>query len=223
VFYKAVIFDLDGTLLDTIGDIIDSMNVVLTDLGCPKHSVDAYKTFIGDGLDMMVTRSLPETMRDEHRVRTCVEAMRKEYGQRWARTSKPFKNIPELLDGLMAMDMKISVFSNKLDVFTKEMVTVLLGNWQFHTVLGLNDDIPRKPDPAGALAIARAMHVEPEQCIFVGDSNIDMQTALRAGMRPVGVLWGYQDRERLISGGAVDLLSDPLDLLSVLEVSSEAL
>lgn len=215
--FKAVIFDLDGTLLDTIGDIVDSMNAVLTDRGCPVHSVDAYKRFIGDGLDVMVRRSLPETMRDEGTVRTCVEAMRKEYGQRWSYTSRPFKDIPELLDGLMAMDIKISVFSNKLDVFTKEMVSVLLGAWQFHTVLGLNDDIPRKPDPSGALAIARAMHVEPGECIFVGDSNIDMETALRAGMRPVGVLWGYQDRDRLISGGAKDLLSDPLDLLPVLE------
>ncbi|HOO36829.1 MAG TPA: HAD family hydrolase [Deltaproteobacteria bacterium] len=217
MYYKAVIFDLDGTLLDTIGDIVDSMNAVLTDLGCPKHSVDAYKGFIGDGLDVLVRRSLPETMRDERTVRTCVQAMRKEYGQRWARTSRPFKNIPELLDGLMAMDMKISVFSNKLDVFTKEMVSVLLGAWQFHTVLGLNDAIPRKPDPSGALAIARAMHMDPGQCIFVGDSNIDMETAQRAGMRPVGVLWGYQDRNRLISGGAKDLLSDPLDLLPILE------
>jgi phosphoglycolate phosphatase len=217
MYYKAVIFDLDGTLLDTIEDIVDSMNAVLRDLGCLEHSVDEYKRFIGDGLDVMVKRSLPEAMRDEHTISACIEDMRKEYGQRWAHKSKPFRNIPELLDRLTAMDMKISVLSNKLDVFTKKMVKVLLGSWHFHTVLGLNNDIPRKPDPAGALEIAHKMHVEPRQCIFVGDSNIDMETALGAGMRPVGVLWGYQDRDRLVSSGAVDLLSDPLDLADLLE------
>ncbi len=216
MYYKAIIFDLDGTLLDTIGDIVDSMNAVLKDLGCPVHSVDEYKTFIGDGLDVMVRRSLPKDVRDERTISACIEYMRKGYGQRWANTSKPFSNIPELLDRLTVMDVKVSVLSNKLDVFTKEMVQVLLGAWQFHSVVGLNNDIPRKPDPSGALEIAHKMHVEPKQCIFVGDSNIDMETAVGAGMRPVGVLWGYQDRDRLVKSGAVDLLSDPLDLLPIL-------
>ena len=216
MYYKAIIFDLDGTLLDTIGDIVDSMNAVLKDLGCPVHSVDEYKTFIGDGLDVMVRRSLPKDVRDERTISACIEYMRKGYGQRWANTSKPFSNIPELLDRLTVMDVKVSVLSNKLDVFTKEMVQVLLGAWQFHSVVGLNNDIPMKPDPSGALEIAHKMHVEPKQCIFVGDSNIDMETAVGAGMRPVGVLWGYQDRDRLVKSGAVDLLSDPLDLLPIL-------
>ncbi len=217
MYYKAVIFDLDGTLLDTIVDIVDSMNAVLANLGCRGHSVDEYKTFIGDGLDVLVKRSLPEAMRDERTLSACSEEMRKEYGQRWAHKSRPFRNIPELLDRLTVQGVKMSILSNKLDAFTKEMVKALLGAWQFHGVVGLSNDIPRKPDPAGALAIADKMHVEPKQCIFVGDSNIDMQTAVRAGMRPVGVLWGYQDRDRLISGGALDLLSDPLDLTDLLE------
>lgn len=216
MYYKAVIFDLDGTLLDTIGDIVDSMNAVLANLGCTGHSVDEYKTFIGDGLDILVRRSLPENMRDERTISAGIVSMRKEYAQRWAYTSKPFKDIPELLDRLTMQGVKLSVFSNKLDAFTKEMVTVLLSSWHFHAVLGLNPDIPRKPDPAGALEIAHKMHVEPQQCIFVGDSVIDMETAARASMRPVGVLWGYQDRDKLISGGAADLLSNPLDLLPIL-------
>jgi len=214
--YEAVIFDLDGTLLDTIEDIVGSMNAVLADLGCAGHSLDEYKTFIGNGIDMLVRRSLPENMRDDRTVSAGIDSMRKEYAQRWAHTSKPFKDIPELLDRLTVQGVKLSVFSNKLDAFTKEMVNVLLGSWHFHAVLGLNPDIPVKPDPEGALKIAQIMHVEPQQCIFVGDSGIDMETAVSALMRPVGVLWGYQDRNRLIAGGATDLLSDPLDLLPIL-------
>lgn len=210
--YRAVIFDLDGTLLDTINDIADSMNAALERFGFPGHCVDEYKTFIGDGIEVLARRSLPADVHAEETVRSCVDAMRDEYAQRWHLTSRPFAHIPQLLDRLSSMGVGMSVFSNKLDTFTKDMVCALLGSWRFHTVKGLTSDTPRKPDPAGALEISRIMRIEPYRCIFVGDSGIDMLTGLRSGMLPVGVLWGYQDRESLISNGADTLVSDPLEI-----------
>jgi len=213
--YTAVIFDLDGTLLDTINDIADSMNAALDKFGFPGHRVDEYKTFIGDGIEVLARRSLPADVHSEETVRSCVDAMRDEYARRWQLTSRPFANVPELLDRLSALGVGMSIFSNKLDRFTKDMVNALLGSWHFHAVKGLTSEIPRKPDPTGALEIARIMKAEPYRCIFVGDSGIDMLTGLRSGMLPVGVLWGYQDREILISNGADTLVSDPLELLAL--------
>jgi phosphoglycolate phosphatase len=213
--FDALIFDLDGTLLDTIEDIADSMNAALEHIDCPGHSIDTYKSFIGDGIELLVKRSLPEEMRDDQTISMCIDNMRREYGRRWSHSSRPFDGIPELLDGLEGKGIKMSILSNKLDAFTKEMVKGLLGSWQFHSVMGLTSGVPRKPDPACAIKIAQNMHVEPGRCIFVGDSGIDMMTAVNGGMYPVGVLWGYQNREKLISSGAVTLLSDPLDLLEL--------
>ncbi|MBN2298658.1 MAG: HAD family hydrolase [Deltaproteobacteria bacterium] len=213
--YKAVIFDLDGTLLDTIEDIADSMNAALEKSGYAGHSIEEYKSYIGDGIEILARRSLPVALRDEDAVLSCVEAMRDEYARRWQVKSRPFENIPELLECLAALGVKMSIFSNKLDSFTKDMVHELLGSWTFLAVKGLTSGIPRKPDPTGAVEIARTMQVEPERCVFVGDSGIDMLTGLRSGMLPVGVLWGYQDKETLISNGADTLISDPLDLLAL--------
>jgi phosphoglycolate phosphatase len=215
MIYEAVIFDLDGTLLDTIDDIADSMNAVLEHIGCPVHSIDAYKSFIGDGIEFLVRRSLPQEMCDDQTISMCIDNMRREYGRRWSHNSRPFDGIPELLDGLEGKGVKMSILSNKLDAFTKEMVNVLLGTWQFHSVMGLSSGVPRKPDPACAIKIAKNMNVEPGGCIFVGDSGIDMMTAVNGGMYPVGVLWGYQNREKLISNGAETILSDPLDLMEL--------
>ncbi len=212
-----VIFDLDGTLLDTIGDIADSMNAALHHMGLPGHAVDAYKTFVGEGMELLVRRSLPEGLRDEHAVSTCLEHMKREYGQRWRHKTRPFEHIPELLDLLTHKGVRMAVLSNKPDAFTRKIVAAVLGSWQFHTVLGMVPGTPRKPDPLSALAIAHALRVEPSGCLFVGDSSFDMITAVRAGMLPVGVLWGYQDRDTLISSGAASLLADPLELLPLLQ------
>jgi phosphoglycolate phosphatase len=139
--------------------------------------------------------------------------MKEEYSVRWSVKSRPFPGITELLDGLAQMDMALSILSNKLDAFTKAMAASLLPSWKFAEVRGLSPDCPRKPDPAGAFLCAERMGVDPQRCIFVGDSAIDMETAGRAAMAAVGVLWGYQEKELLINQGARFLLNDPRDLL----------
>lgn len=213
---RAVIFDLDGTLLDTLGDIADSMNGVLSINGLPVHSRDAYRSFIGEGMDVLVRRALPEGMRDDKNVSQFVLSMREEYDRRWAETSRPYPGIPQLLDLLAERGIPLAVLSNKLDSFTKKMVEKLLGAWKFSQVRGLVFGTPRKPDPAVALEMASDMAIEPAEICFVGDSDIDIETALNAGMVPVGVSWGYQSVDRLKSSGAKTILDKPRDLLDYL-------
>ncbi len=211
--YRAVIFDMDGTLLDTIDDIADSMNQALRKLGLPAHPVARYLDFIGDGIEVMAMKALPDMKRSPQTMIHAVNAMREEYASRWSNTSRAFDGIAELLDGLEEKGIRISILTNKIDAFAKAMAARLLPDWSFDEVRGLTPDCPRKPDPAGALLCAESMGVNPGQCILVGDSAIDMQTAVSAGMVPVGALWGYQDRERLMAGGAGVLISDPRELL----------
>jgi phosphoglycolate phosphatase len=213
---KAVIFDLDGTLLDTLADIADSMNEVLARHGFPAHSYDAYRTMIGAGLDVLARRSVPEARRDDETVTSVVADMRKEYERRWSFTSRPYPGVPEMLSLLTERGIPFSVLSNKLDSFAKLMVRTLLSDWNFFEVRGLVQGLPRKPDPHIALEMVKALGLSSDQVVFVGDSDIDMETAVRAGMTPVGVLWGYQAPERLISAGASTLLSSPRDLLNSL-------
>ncbi len=210
---RAVIFDLDGTLLDTLTDIAGSMNVVLASFGFPLHERDAYLAFVGGGIDVLAYRALPDDRRDEPTVARAVAMMREEYAGRWSDTSQPYPGIPELLDELARKGILLAVLSNKLESFTRTMVEALLGSWNFFQVRGLEFGRPRKPDPSQAIAIAQDMRLDPEQILFTGDSDIDIQTALKAGMFPVGVLWGYQSRQQLISGGAEALIEKPGDLL----------
>jgi phosphoglycolate phosphatase len=210
---RAVIFDLDGTLLDTITDIADSMNRVLVAHGLPVHDRRAYLDFVGAGMDVLVRRALPTGSDHDVLVPVLLSAMREEYAKSWHDDSKPFPGIPELLDALAAMGIPFCVLSNKIESFTREMVADLLGKWTFFEVRGLDFDRPRKPDPAQALEMAALMGINPGEIWFVGDSDVDMETARRAGMVPVGVLWGYQDRPRLLSGGAVIVIEKPGDLL----------
>jgi len=210
-----VIFDLDGTLLDTLTDIADAMNEVLARHGFPVHTYSAYRTMIGAGLDVLARRAVPQDRRDNGTVSRVVAAMREEYGRRWSLTSRPYPGVPEMLTLLTGRGIPFSVLSNKLDSFAKQMVSALLSGWNFFEVRGLVQGLPRKPDPHMALEMADSLGLFAEQVIFVGDSDIDMETAVRAGMAPVGVLWGYQTPERLTSSGASALLSSPRELLGL--------
>jgi phosphoglycolate phosphatase len=214
--YKAVLFDLDGTLLDTLEDIACSMNAVLINAGLPAHPVEAYRGFIGEGIANLVRRALPERCADERTVQQHVSAMIEEYGRRWAEHTRPYPEIPELLHALTVRKFKMAVLSNKMDSFTRDMVKNLLADWQFEEVLGAQPSIPRKPDPAGALLISRQCGVRPEEFLYLGDSNTDMQTAVNAGMYPVGALWGFQSADQLLAAGAQKLIAKPLELLTLL-------
>ena len=215
--YKAVLFDVDGTLLDSIEDLTHSMNTVLDRFGFPLHSVESYKYFVGEGIETLVYRALPENRRDEEIHRKCVVAMREEYGKRWAEKTRPYEGVPELLDALTRQGVKMTILSNKPDDFTKLIVRRLLPHWRFDPVLGARPSVPKKPDPTGALEIARHVGMSPDQFLYLGDSKTDIQTARAAGMYPVGALWGFRTREELIENGAVVVICKPTDLLELLK------
>jgi phosphoglycolate phosphatase len=213
---QAVIFDLDGTLLDTIEDLADSMNRVLADFGFPAHTLDAYKTFVGEGAEVMIRRALPEDQLRPGLLEQCLESLRVEYGRRWENKTRPYPGIPELLDHLNDLGLKMAVLSNKMDHFTRLMVARLLPRWRFEPVLGARPAVPRKPDPAGALEIAETLKISPDHFFYLGDTGIDMMTASAAGMVPVGVLWGFRPADELQAQGARWLIEKPMELISLL-------
>jgi phosphoglycolate phosphatase len=213
---RAVLFDLDGTLLDTIRDLADATNAALGQLGFAAHPVGTYKRLVGEGVEMLIRRALPADRLDAATVARCAALMKQEYSDRWARTTRPFDGIPELLDALTARGIPLAVLSNKPDEFTQLCVARLLPRWRFAAVVGQSPGRPKKPDPAAALEIAARLGRPPAEVLYLGDTDTDMQTAVAAGMFPVGALWGYRTRAELLAHGAKALLARPLDLLSLL-------
>lgn len=214
--FKAVLFDLDGTLLDTLRDIAESMNAVLESYNFPAHPVENYKNFVGNGMEELARRVLPEGRRDRETVSACLTAMRSEYGKRWPNNTRPYEGVPGLLDALAARGSKMAILSNKPDDFTKIMVTALLSRWTFEPVLGARHSVPRKPDPAGALEAAGQLAIPPEAFLYLGDTGTDMKTATAAGMFPVGALWGFRTAGELQANGARVIIAKPEEMLDLL-------
>jgi phosphoglycolate phosphatase len=214
--YKAVLFDLDGTLLDTLEDLADAMNRVLAGKGLPTHALDAYRYFIGDGAAMLVTRVLPEEARNEELIQTCLAEFRQDYGENWRVKTTAYDGVREMLDALAARGLPMTVLSNKPHRLTVRYVSELLADWNFDVVLGLRDGVPRKPHPAGALEVAERLSIAPVDFLFLGDTAGDMKTAVAAGMYPVGVRWGFRPAEELREGGAQALIAQPMEVLELL-------
>jgi phosphoglycolate phosphatase len=215
--FKAVIFDLDGTLLDTIEDLTDSMNAALAGLGFPGRSIEECKQLVGDGLATFVERVLPPKARDNPAIAArLAERMRTEYKRRSAVKTKPYEGIAELLNALTEQAMAMAVLSNKPHDSTVEIVKKYFPRWTFRAIFGARDGVPIKPDPAPALEIARILDLAPAQILYLGDTNTDMWTADAAGMFAVGALWGFRTARELKAAGAKILIEKPMDLLSLL-------
>lgn len=214
--FKAILFDLDGTLLDTIEDLTDSMNQVLGRFGFSGHDQETYKYLVGDGVESLIRRALPADRVDEEMVAQCISAMREEYGRRWDRKTRPYPGVPELLDALCQRGFPLAILSNKVQDFTEICVAKLLPRWSFKIILGARPTVPKKPDPTAALEIAEAMGLTPVHFLYLGDTSTDMRTAVAAGMFPLGALWGFRTAQELIAHGAKALLEKPLDLLQYL-------
>jgi phosphoglycolate phosphatase len=211
--FKAVIFDLDGTLLDTLEDLADSMNTVLLNNRLPVHDAPAYRYFVGDGIDMLVRRALPFEIADEEELHRFIREMQKEYAGRWTQKTRPYPGIPELLDAFSAGGFEMAVLSNKPDEATRHIIQTFLPDVSFRLIIGATSGKPKKPDPTVALEIADRLRTAPARFIYVGDTSIDMRTAVAAGMFPVGALWGFRRAEEMIAAGAELLASQPASLL----------
>lgn len=218
--YKAILFDLDGTLLDTLEDLATAANRVLAARGLPMHPLDAYRYFVGDGVRSLVERILPEELRSTAAVEEVVTAFQQEYGENWRHRSRPYPGIPRMLDQLAAHGLRFSILSNKPDGFTRLCVQELLPRWTFDPLLGQRPEVPKKPHPAAALEIARRLGLSPAEIVYVGDTAVDMQTANSAGMDGVGVLWGFRTADELRAAGARFLITHPEELLPLLASTS---
>ncbi len=211
-----VLFDLDGTLLDTLEDLADSTNRCLARLGLPGQPTQSYRYFVGDGLGNLARRVLPAERRDEATVEALKELFNRDYDGHWADKTRPYDGIAELLDELAARGRPMAILSNKPHAFTVQMVRHFFGSRPFAAVFGARDSHPRKPDPGAALEIGAAMGLEPARVLYAGDTSTDMQTARNAGMFAVGVLWGFRPRAELEQSGAQAVVSRPAELLAYL-------
>ncbi len=212
---KAIMFDLDGTLLDTLEDLANSMNAVLHQQSDPVHDLSFYRTAVGDGVRMLAVRSLPPEKRtDEHLIVHAVRAMREEYATRWHENTGPYEGIKDVLKELERARIPMTILSNKPHSFTVEMVEHYFGEIPFAEIHGAREGGPVKPDPAQALRMAENLAVAAEDWAYVGDTNTDMKTAVAAGMFPVGVSWGFRTAEELVAHGASVVLDQPRQLLN---------
>lgn len=218
--YRAAIFDLDGTLLNTLDDLANAANAALHSAGYPQHPVAAYRQFVGNGLRMLVRRALPEGEADRlgpAGFETLVGRTGDNYAQNWAAATRPYPHIPELLQELQRRGIPLAVVTNKPHEWTLHMLKHYFPDEPFLFIQGAMPNLPHKPDPAGALNAARHLGVAPHEAAFVGDSNVDMLTARNAGMAAVGVDWGFRGAQELKESGADTILYDPLELLPLFE------
>lgn len=215
--YRAVLFDLDGTLLNTLEDLSDAVNRVLSKRGFPTREVEAYRRFIGQGSKALIERALPEGRRDEETVRSCLEDFFEDYGRNWNVKTRPYEQVPEMLNALQARGVRMAVLSNKRHEFTLECIAAYFSQWKFDAVLGQRDGTRPKPDPAGAAEIAERLKIPPSAFLYVGDTAVDMKTAVRAGMQPVGAKWGFHPVDELLANGARAVIEAPLDILALLD------
>jgi phosphoglycolate phosphatase len=208
----AVIFDLDGTLVDSLADLGDSTNAVLSAEGFPAHPLDAYRHFVGDGIVNLMARALPCEARTEAVIARCTERLRHVYASRWDGKTTPYMGIHAALRLLRDADCRLGVLTNKPQAMARLIVERFFADAGFEVLLGAEAGFPRKPDPSGAIEVGRRLGAPADRCVYVGDTATDMRTAHAAGMAAVGVLWGFRDADELNHAGADRLVEAPLEL-----------
>ena len=213
---QLVIFDLDGTLLDTIGDLAVACNAVLAVRGLPQHSYEEYCHFVGNGILRLVERALPEPLRTPENVALVRADFVKYYTEHIDTYTKPYAGIPELLAELVRRGIRVAVASNKFQAGTEKLIRLFFPDVEFAAVFGQRPEVPLKPDPAVVEEILARTGTPKEQVLYVGDSGVDMQTARAAGVRSAGVAWGFRDRAELVEAGACALVDRPAELLGLL-------
>lgn len=211
---KTIIFDLDGTLLDSLQDIAISVNEVLSTLGFPTHPFEAFKLFIGDGARNLLLRALPKDI-SERELEKALELFTQIYSKTIHDNTKPYEGIYEMIEALKKAGFSLNLLSNKPQQFTRKYYDIFFSRFEFDFVFGQSEEFPKKPDPKTALHIASSLEVEPSKIYFVGDTSTDMQTAKNAGMKSIGVLWGIRDENELVTNGANFIIKHPSELLNI--------
>jgi phosphoglycolate phosphatase len=211
---NAILFDLDGTLLDTLHDLADAANRVLDHAGLPTHAHSAYRQFIGDGSRMLVTRAIPEDHRTPERIEDLLTRFKDDYSRHWKTATRPYPGINALLHELVGRGIPRAVVTNKPHAFAERCVHHFFPDTPFQMIQGQQENFPLKPHPRPALETARHLGVPAPECMLLGDSNVDMQTARAAGMLPVGAAWGFRPISELEKAGAARIVRNPQEILA---------
>ena len=214
--YKTVVFDLDGTLLNTIDDLADAGNRVCAARGWPQHTVEEYKYFVGNGIPKLVERFSPPQARTPAILADTLAAFQADYGAHLRDKTAPYPGMPALLARLKAAGVQLAVFSNKADPLARQVVADYFDAALFDAVRGALPGVPTKPAPQGTLALMQAIGADPAATLYVGDSNVDVDTAHNAGLPCCGVLWGFRTRQELTDAGAEHLAANAEELWNVI-------
>lgn len=212
---QLVIFDLDGTLLDTVADLANATNQALVRCGYPPHPTEAYYRFVGNGINKLFARALPEEARTEENVQHIRALFIPYYNEHNADDSRPYPGIVELLTHLQNQGIQLAVASNKYQQATAKLVGHFFPNIRFAAVYGQREGIPIKPDPAIVNDILSVTGISRARALYVGDSGVDMQTARNASVESAGVIWGFRDEEELRVNGADHIIHSAKDILKL--------
>ena len=211
----AVIFDLDGTLLNTLGDLRAATNHALEVRGLPPHSMEEIRQFIGNGIRLLICRAMPEGT-PEAEIDAALDDFKAYYAAHIHDRTVPYDGIPQLLTALRKRGIKVAVLSNKIDSASQQLIEYFFPE-KTDVVFGEHVGVPRKPDPTSCRMVMQQLGVQPEQVLYVGDSGTDMQTAKNAGLYAVGVTWGFRSKEVLLKYGADVLVHRPEQILQILD------
>lgn len=211
----AVIFDLDGTLLNTLGDLRAATNHALEVRGLPPHSMEEIRQFIGNGIRLLICRAMPEGT-PEAEIDAALDDFKAYYAEHIHDRTVPYDGIPQLLTALRKRGIQVAVLSNKIDSASQQLIEYFFPG-KTDVVFGEHVGVPRKPDPTSCQMVMQQLGVQPEQVLYVGDSGTDMQTAKNAGLYAVGVTWGFRSKEVLLKYGADVLVHRPEQILQILD------
>lgn len=214
---KLVIFDLDGTLLNTIDDLAQSVNSVLQKYDYPTHSVEKYKSFVGNGVNKLIERAVSKELCTKELVERLQADFMEYYAQHGKDNTKPYHGIMELLNELRSHGVTLAVASNKHHTATIELINHYFGSTIFSVVYGKREGTSPKPDPTIVFDIIEKCGVTAAEVFYVGDSSTDMQTAHNASVCSVGVTWGFRTRQELVEHGAKHIINSPIELLNLIE------
>ncbi len=219
---NAFMFDLDGTLLDTLNDIGIACNAMLDEHNFPTHPIAAYRHFVGNGFTALIRLALPKDFTkhaSDDEIYKLAECAKKHYATALWQETRPYPGISETLYALKERQLSLMVLSNKPDRWTKMLISHFFPEIPFLHVQGALPDVPLKPDPQAALDILRQQNIRPKECWYVGDSNVDMMTAQKAGMIPIGVSWGFQSAKDIHDAGGTTIISNAKELLQLISSS----
>lgn len=211
----SIIFDLDGTLIDTLADLAAATNQVLARYGWPPHEQEAYRYLVGEGMVKLAAKAMPEMVRQPELIQEVAAALRQEYQERCLEQSRPYPGVAAMLATLQRHSCRLAVLSNKPQEQASFLLTHFFPDISFQEIWGARAGWPLKPEPTAALALAAALETPPGRCFLVGDSGVDMLTAQQAGMIPVGVLWGFRSAAELERAGALALVAFPAEIVEL--------